>query len=666
MGKKKKPEKYLLTKEKQGQNKTARPSQNDTPRWHVPFILIITFIAYLPALNAGFVNWDDGDYVGDNILVKEISRTGELLVTPVQGNHHPITMLSLSINYILSGENAWSYHLLNLLFHLANCFLVYRLSLLLSRNNVIIAFTTSLLFGIHPMHVESVAWISERKDVLYSLFFLAGLISYTSYLDTGLRKHFRLVILFCILSLLSKPAAVIFPVALFCIDLLRRRKFSISLFTEKILFFIPAIIMGIITVIAQKSAGATEGEPFGLGKNILFGFYGIMMYFVKMILPLKLSAFYPFPPINENLPAVYYVSPLFSVALAVLFFLSMKKNRVAAFGISFYIVNLLLVLQVFSVGSAVMSERYTYLPYIGWFYIGGYLLSQFGKNNQLKAYSVIIPAAFIFSVLTFLQSQKWKNGETLWDSVIKTNPSSRAYSARATLFRKKASALKQEAGLLMQKNQMEEANKKNDEANKNYDQAIAYYSEAVRINKIDHESYNNRANIYMDLNKFDLAHQDYKSALAIKPDYFTTLDNIGAMYARKNQFDSALYYLDRAIKIKPDYKASYSNRGLVLMSLKRYDEAIRDWKKFLEFEPNAADVVNTIGMCLRLQGRYQEALTYIDRAIQMTPHVPQFYLNRSYTHSVLNNKAQALKDALTARQNGVPVDQAYINSLGGQ
>jgi len=151
MGKKKKPEKYSLSKEKQAQNKSAKPGQNDTPRWHLPFILIITFIAYLPALNAGFVNWDDGDYVGDNILVKDISRVGELLVTPVQGNHHPITMLSLAINYILSGENAWSYHLLNLLFHLANCFLVYRLALQLSRNNAILAFVASLLFGIHPM-----------------------------------------------------------------------------------------------------------------------------------------------------------------------------------------------------------------------------------------------------------------------------------------------------------------------------------------------------------------------------------------------------------------------------------------------------------------------------------------------------------------------------------
>src|SRR6266404_6916919 len=264
---KKKPEKHLQ------QAAGIKQKIVSIPRWAVPAILLVTFLAFIPALNAGFVNLDDNDYVTNNALLKNISDLKLLLTTPVQGNYHPLTMLSLFFNYMISGENAWSYHLFNLLFHLINCFLVFRLVLLLSNRNIVIAFTTAVLFGIHPMHVESVAWVSERKDVLYALFFLAGLISYTKYIDTSSGKHYVLTIVFLILSLLSKPAAVIFPLALFCIDLLRNRRINSKLFIEKIPFFILALALGILTMLGQKEAGATGLAPFTMGTKILFGFY---------------------------------------------------------------------------------------------------------------------------------------------------------------------------------------------------------------------------------------------------------------------------------------------------------------------------------------------------------------------------------------------------------
>lgn len=631
MAKKKKAEKHVHTK-------TIRAKLDPVPKWHLPLIFILTFLVYIPALTAGFVNWDDPDYVGENsYLIRDLSRLPELFTTPVQGNHHPITMLSLALNFAISGEDAWSYHLFNLIFHLVNCYLVYRFVLLLTKNNSLIAFVTSLLFAIHPLHVESVAWVSERKDVLYTLFFLAGHISFTRYLDTSDKKQYWLTLLFVILSLLSKPAAVIFPVSLFCIDVLRRRQFSFKLIIEKIPFFIPAILMGILTISAQKNVGATGEEYFGLGKNILFGFYGILMYFVKMIIPYKLSAFYPFPALNEALPPVYYIGPVFALLLAAAVYFTWKKYRFVAFGIGFYIVNLLLVLQIFSVGSAVIAERYTYVPYIGLFFIAGCLLDRYAKGNLNKAYYIILPVALIFSIISFMQARTWKDGATLWDTIIKNQPSSRAYSARATLLRKE----------------------------KKYKEAIDYYTQAIKLNAIDHESYNNRANIYMDMNKFDSAILDYKQALAVKPDYYVALDNIGGWFARRNMYDSALIYFNRVLQQKPDYKITYSNRGLTYMGMKQYDLAIRDWQKFLEYEPDAADVMNTIGLCYRMMGKNQEALGYINRAIQLIAD-PAFFLNRSYTYNNLGNKENARKDALTAKQNGVQVDAAYAASLGIQ
>lgn len=275
------------------------------------------------------------------------------------------------------------------------------------------------------------------------------------------------------------------------------------------------------------------------------------------------------------------------------------------------------------------------------------------------------PVGILLAVLTFLQTQNWKDGASLWDSVIKVNPGSRAYSARATLFRKDANNLRDEAERLTAQNNPQLAELKSKEAVRNYQVAIEYYTKAIRDNKIDHESFNNRANIYMDLNKFDSALLDYKNAIAVKPDYHVAIDNIGSMYARRNMFDSALVYLTRAIQLKPGYKTTYSNRALTNMSLKRYEDAIKDWQSFLQLDPDAADVVNTIGLCQRMMGKYNEALVQINKAIQMDPQGP-FFMNRSYTYAGLRNFEMAKQDALTARQKGVQLEASYAASLSIQ
>lgn len=601
-------------------------------------VLLVTFIAYLPALKAGFVNWDDPDYTNTQTLKNILSDFNLLLTKPIQGNYHPLTMLSLAVNYAISGMDAWSYHLFNLLFHLFNCFLVYRLAMLLSNKNAVIAFTTALLFGIHPMHVESVAWVAERKDVLYSLFFISGLISYLKFVDTGSKKQYWLTALFLVLSLLSKPAAVIFPIALFCIDLLRRRKFSPGLIIEKVPFMLVAFTLGYITFLAQKETGATGGSAvFDLLSRILMATYGIMMYFLKVIAPFGLSTFYPFPPINESLPVAYYLSPLFVIILAAAFFYSLKRNRIAAFGISFYIINLLLVLQILPVGSAVIAERYTYIPYIGIFYIAGWLIDRYAKGNSSKAYYIIIPVGLALSVLTYRQSSVWLSSATLWDHAIKTQPSARAYDNRAVLFREE----------------------------NNYDKAIEYYTKAIEINSADNEAYTNRGNVYFDQQKSDLAYSDFKKALSIKPDYYTAMDNLGALFGLRGQYDSALIYLNKSLAIKPDYLPSYKNRGLVYTELNRKEEAIKDFEKVLQYEPDNPDIYNVIGDCYRSLEKYQEALTAINKAISLKPD-PHFYLNRSYCYNALKDIESARRDALIAKQAGLPIDAAYAKSLGIQ
>jgi tetratricopeptide (TPR) repeat protein len=495
------------------------------------------------------------------------------------------------------------------------------------------------------MHVESVAWVSERKDVLYALFFLAGLISYVKYVDTGSKKQYAFAIGFLILSLISKPAAVVFPVVLFCIDILRRRKFTGKLLLEKLPFFILALCMGVLTYLSQKKAGTTGEELFGMGTRIMMGFYGVMMYFLKMIAPVNLSAFYPFPVVNEQLPAAYFIAPIFTVVFLALIFIFWKRNRIIPFGILFYLVNLALVLQVLPVGSAVIAERYTYIPYIGLFFIIGWLINKLVKGNLTKASYIIIPVSLVFAILTYLQSSVWKSGATLWDQAIKNQPSAQAFGNRAVMLRKE----------------------------KNYSLAKEYYTNAVKLNVKYHEAYANRGNIYFDERKFDSAYSDYRSALAIKADYHPALDNLGALFAMRGQYDSSLKYETLSIKAKPDYGAAYKNRGFVYAELKRYPEMIDDLNKAIKYLPEdslTTVIYNELGLGYRAVGKLQESLNAINKAIQLETffkqNFPFLYMNRAYTYYEMKNIDQARKDARIAKERGQNVSAGFLSKLGIQ
>ena len=646
MAAKKRPSKHLHSVTNQNETRSISPKlkmdaegrqSTLNTKWLILAILLATFLAFLPALGAEFVNWDDDGYVLMNPMVKSLANFKAFFTEPVEGNYHPLTMISLALNYAISGFDAWSYHLVNVLIHLVNCLLVFRFTLLLTNRNIIIAFTTAILFGIHPMHVESVAWVSERKDVLYGLFFLAGLISYTKFVDTGSRKQYGLTILFLILSLLSKPAAVIFPMVLFCIDLLRKRKLNVGLFAEKIPFFVFALIMGYATLYVQKQAGAVAAEFYPVSTRILFAFYGIAMYFIKMVFPVNLAAFYPFPLTNETLSSEYYIAPFFSVVLAFLFFYSLKKYRVISFGILFYILNLLLVLQFWSVGSAIIADRYTYIPYIGLFFIVGWFIDKYVKSDFSKSLYVIVPICLILGLLTFRQSSTWIESSALWDHAIEVQPSARAYQLRATLFRK----------------------------DKDYAQAIDYFNEAIRLNPYDYEAYSNRGMVYVDMTDANAAFDDFSRAILLKPDFPTAHDNLGALYALRGQYDSSLYHLNKAIQFDKSYYSAYRNRGLTYFKLNRLEEAVSDLKKYLEYEPTAAVTFNTLGICYQNLGKHEEAISAITKAIDLQPQ-PVFYLNRSYSYNALKNTAQARNDALFAMQNGVQIPTEYTALLNIQ
>lgn len=598
--------------------------------------LLLSLIAFIPAFKAGFVDWDDPDYIANNLLIRSFSNFKELITVPLQGNYHPLTMLSLTFNYAISGMNAGSYHALNIIFHLLNVFLVFKFVSKLTNNNNIIAFAAALLFGVHPIHVESVAWVSERKDVLYTFFFLLGMISYLKFTDTKSKSAYYYSILWHFLSLASKPAAIVFPLVLLAIDYFRQRNINAKLLIEKLPFFILSGILTYLTLHAQTTVGATDtSNMIDIGKRIFFPFYGFMMYFFKMILPVNLVAFYPLPPLNEPLPALYSLSPVFFLGVAVLCWSMRKKYPVIAFGFLFYLINLALVLQFKVIGSAIIADRYTYVPYIGLFIIVGWLLDIKFKQNTSVAYVLLIAVGLIFTGVSYNQAKTWTSTATLWDNAIAKLPSEKAYANRARMFREEGQSQK----------------------------ALEYYNEAIRLNAISHDAYCNRGNIYFDRGQDSLALKDYNKALQIKPDYFSALDNRGALYGRQGRFDLALADINRSLQLKPDHKSAYSNRALIYFQLGQYENSLHDFQKFLTYEPTADDVINTIGVCYQNIGRHDLAVQEISRAISIDPQA-LYYLNRSYSYNALGKVNEARNDALTARQGGMQIPAEYAAKLG--
>jgi len=355
-----------------------------------------------------------------------------------------------------------------------------------------------------------------------------------------------------------------------------------------------------------------------------------------MIFPFNLATFYGFPPLNESLPASYYISPLFFVALAIGFYFSFKKNRTLAFAVSFYLVNLALVLQFLTVGSAIIADRYSYIPYIGLFFLIGWVIYKYVK--PATAFYAVGSVLFLFTLLSFKQATTWHDGASLWDHAIRTAPSYKAYLNRATL-------LKDE---------------------KNYDQAVTYFGEAINLNpQLGTDAYIYRGNIYFEQKKYDLAFEDYKKALQTNQTDFTVLHNMGVVFSFRNQYDSALKYYNMSLAKNAAYKPAYNSRGVLYMNHEKYQEAIIDFQNYLRFDPKAANIYNIIGTTYRFWLKQDSSLKYINKAIELDPE-PHYILNRGITYGAMNRYDLARNDVLKAKSKGVKIDSALARELGIQ
>ncbi|MEO6132405.1 MAG: tetratricopeptide repeat protein [Saprospiraceae bacterium] len=568
-------------------------------------VLGVIFILFLPVLRNGFTNWDDVLYVTSNPLLKDLSFNGlkAIFSTPVVSNYHPLTILSLALNYQFAELTPWSYHFTSILLHLINSALVFWFIFHLSSGNKWVSAAVALLFGIHPMHVESVAWISERKDLLYTLFYLLALIVYIRYLRKKETNYLIGTTLLGAVSLLCKPAAIVLPLSLLLLDFYFKRKWSWSWIIEKIPLFVLAAVMAYVTVSIQ-SVRAIESIGYrGIDQRIAFGGFGLIWYLVKMIVPLPLSALHPFP---KHATGLYYLATIAAIA-GVSYLIFKIKNRNVLFGFGFYIVNLLLVLQVVSIGNAVVAERYTYVPYISIFFMicmGLYSALQ-TKWSVYKNIVLGICGLFLiaFAAISWMRIPVWKSSESLWIDVLKHYPESpRAWTNKALEYFDK----------------------------KDWPKTIDGLSNALKYDPHFMNALEWRARAYLETNAPDKALVDAELYHKLYPNQVDGLFILARSYELTNQTEQALAMYNQLIPLRPNVGEYTNNRGaLYFNKLKNYEEAKKDFS----------------------------------RCIQISPDNGVYYLNLSRCYYMTSDQANAMENALKAKQLGV-VDTAFSKLIG--
>lgn len=603
--------------------------ETNTEKWKyyvgLAIIVLLSFFAYLPVLHNGLLLWDDEGYIKNNPLAFSINLK-EIFSQYVMGNYHPLTMLTFAIEYQLFGLNETGYHMVNLLLHLMIVILVFYAILLLS-DKPGVALVASLLFGIHPMHVESVAWAAELKDLLYTFFFLASYILYLKYLKDRNRKFYVLALLLFLVSLLSKAMAASLPAVLILTDYFKGRKMNKTSLLDKIPFFLLAFAFGIVAVLAQKSTAATDIVNLTFPQRIIFACYGFISYLFKLLFPLHMSAYYPYPIRNgENVPLQYFTYLILFIGFIAVVLYSLRFTKKIFFGIGFFVITVFLVLQLYPVGGAVMADRYSYVPSIGIFYLAGegFILLW---NKKLKFVNIILLTAFtiFFSVKTYARCGVWKNDMIFWNDVIsKYQNIPFAYVNRGIAFI----------------------------SEEKYDRGLNDFNKAIELNPNYYLAYYNRGNLFMSEKKYDRALEDYGKVIKLNPNHIEAYINRGIAFRDINRFDEALNDYNKAIELKPNYYKAYYNRGNLLMSDKKYDRALDDYNKAIKLNPNYFKPYNNRGNLYFNEKKYDEAIINYSKAIELNADFTEAYYNRGIAKYYFAGKDSAYLDIKRAANSG--------------
>ncbi len=652
-------------------------------------ISLATTIVYLPTFNNGLTNWDDDSYVNKNPWTKFTTENIQsAFKSYYMGNYHPLAMLSLGLDIKIGGKdednnvNTFTLHFSNLLLHVINTLLVFWFVWLLLKR-LDIAAVAALLFGLGAIHVESVAWLSERKDVLYSCFFIASLISYLYYAQDKKILYYILSLVLFVLSLLSKGQAVSLAVSLVAIDFFLNRDLkSKKVIFEKVPYFVLALIFGLVAIQAQKEGNALHTtDSYAFYKRIGFAGYAFTQYLIKLVIPANLSAIYPYPDIvHKGIPNYYWLFLIPSLLFAYGFIYSMKRNRLVSFGIAFFIINIVLLLQLLPVGSAILADRYSYIPSIGVHLLVAYfiiwLTDKFSKYKTL-IYSILAIYLVFMGVVSFNRCKVWETSITLWDDTIEKSPKAVvAWNNRGSekdRAKQHKEAVSDFTRAIVLKPDYTHAfynrgTSKKSLANETKDtvmlrSAIADFDKALEFDADLIEAYHNRGLAYENLSDFAKTKQnrnqllrkaldDYNKTININANYQNALVNRGVIKGKLNMLDSAIVDFNRAIKLKPKNALAYSNRGLAKDNKGDEEGAIADYTIAIEQDSSFSTAFLNRGIVYRRKQQFDASNADFAKAIELKDDLNAAYYYLGMNYLQMNNREVACPNLKKAAELG--------------
>ncbi|MCB9195703.1 MAG: tetratricopeptide repeat protein [Flavobacteriales bacterium] len=508
-------------------------------------IIAVTFLCYIRMLDAGFVNFDDDKMVYQNPLITSLSidNITKYFSEPTVGIYQPLTMLSLSIDHVVAGMSPKYFHFINVLLHVLNTILVFRFIQLLAKDDTI-ALIVAALFGVHTLHVESVAWINARKDVLFALFYLLALIKFIRYLDNGQKLQLIWSLLFFVLSCLSKPLAVSFTLVLPLIQFYKGEGVKEWMKLKNWTIYFPfagmSILFGLMIYWHQKENIPDNEQLFqGWGRQVVFALDGVSSYLLRTILPLKLSVIYNYPAkLGEAIPILTFIKAIGAVIWIGLTFWWVRKNRNLAFGSLFFLVNIVFVLQIIPMGVGYQADRFLYIPIIGLFWIIAYQFKQFLERKKMSLAtfkSVIVSYTILLSVLTISRTGDWKDSLSLWNATIKVNDQSYiAYNNRGQIYMEL----------------------------KDWNNAIADFTSSIQIED-NVKAFYNRGTSYANIANWKLAEKDLLRSLDMDSMNAEAYGNLGVVYMSLIQDSLSYKYLNKAIELDPENQMHRSNLELL-------------------------------------------------------------------------------------------------------
>jgi tetratricopeptide (TPR) repeat protein len=566
------------------------------PVWQGGLIVLLVVLAYLLALHGGFI-WDDDFYVTHNPLLTApdgLRRIWFTMDSPSQ--YFPLTYTVFRIERSLWGLNPAGYHWVNILLHAINAVLVWRL---LKRLSVPGAWLAAALFALHPVQVESVAWITELKSVLSLFFILLTLGCWLEFVGERSRRFwYGLALGFYALALFSKTTACTLPAALLLILWLQTKPIDWRRLAQVVPFLALGVGMGLLTVWWERFHQGTQGKLFSLGwlERLLVASHALWFYAGKLFWPVNLTFSYPRWTIAPAQPSAYGWLALGIGLGAAIYFTRRFFGRSVAVATLFYVATLSPLLgfvMLYTFRYTFVADHYQYVASLGLIALAAAAITLACKTKPWLKLAVGGTLLLTLGILTWRQAGIYRNPETLWRDTLARNPD--CWMAHNNL------------GLLLR-----------DQGH--IEEAMEHCQKAIQLNPNSFEALNSLGIALADKGQLDEAIENYYKAIQLNPNYALALYNLGNALAAKGRLDEAIENFRKAIQIAPNRFEIYCNLGLALAAQGRFEEAIENYYKAIQIDPNRFEIYCNLGIALAAQSRFEEAIEYYRQAIRINPN----------------------------------------------